>query len=148
MATTIKMPQLGSRSPRARSSAGSKEGDTVEQYDPFFEVVTDKVNAEVPAEIAGTITKIIVPDGETVAVGTALAEIDAAGAGAADGGAAATDAAPAATDAAAGRPEAGPHGGVRPGRSPIARPGRRPAATAENEAAGVSGSGGGRAAGR
>jgi 2-oxoisovalerate dehydrogenase E2 component (dihydrolipoyl transacylase) len=56
-----------------------KEGDTVEQYDPLFEVVTDKVNAEVPAEIAGTITKIMVPDGETVAVGTPLAEIDAEG---------------------------------------------------------------------
>jgi 2-oxoisovalerate dehydrogenase E2 component (dihydrolipoyl transacylase) len=45
--------------------------------------VTDKVNAEVPAEVAGTITKIMVPDGETVKVGTPLAEISGDGAGAA-----------------------------------------------------------------
>ena len=78
MATTIKMPQLGESVTEGTIERWLvKEGDTVEQYDPLFEVVTDKVNAEVPAEIAGTITKIMVPDGETVAVGTPLAEIDA-----------------------------------------------------------------------
>ena len=84
MATTIKMPQLGESVTEGTIERWLvKEGDTVEQYDPLFEVVTDKVNAEVPAEIAGTITKIMVPDGETVAVGTPVAEIDADGAGAA-----------------------------------------------------------------
>ena len=83
MATTIKMPQLGESVTEGTIERWLvKEGDTVEQYDPLFEVVTDKVNAEVPAEIAGKITKIMVPDGETVAVGTPLAEIDADGAGA------------------------------------------------------------------
>jgi 2-oxoisovalerate dehydrogenase E2 component (dihydrolipoyl transacylase) len=99
MATTIKMPQLGESVTEGTIERWLvKEGDTVEQYDPLFEVVTDKVNAEVPAEIAGTITKIMVPDGETVAVGTPVAEIDADGAGAAasdDGSAAATPEAPA-----------------------------------------------------
>jgi 2-oxoisovalerate dehydrogenase E2 component (dihydrolipoyl transacylase) len=85
MATTIKMPQLGESVTEGTIERWLvKEGDTVEQYDPLFEVVTDKVNAEVPAEVAGTITKILVPDGETVAVGTAVAEISADGAGAAD----------------------------------------------------------------
>ena len=84
MATTIKMPQLGESVTEGTIERWLvKEGDTVEQYDPLFEVVTDKVNAEVPAEIAGTVTKILVPDGETVAVGTPVAEIDAEGAGAA-----------------------------------------------------------------
>src|ERR671914_1504220 len=84
MATTIKMPQLGESVTEGTIERWLvKEGDSVEQYDPLFEVVTDKVNAEVPAEVAGTITKIIVPDGETVAVGTPVAEIDADGAGAA-----------------------------------------------------------------
>ena len=68
MATTIKMPQLGESVTEGTIERWLvKEGDTVEQYDPLFEVVTDKVNAEVPAEVAGTITKIIVPrrrDGE------------------------------------------------------------------------------------
>jgi 2-oxoisovalerate dehydrogenase E2 component (dihydrolipoyl transacylase) len=89
MATTIKMPQLGESVTEGTIERWLvKEGDTVEQYDPLFEVVTDKVNAEVPAEVAGTITKIMVPDGETVAVGTALAEIDAEGGAAASDGAA------------------------------------------------------------
>ena len=134
MPTTIKMPQLGESVTEGTIERWLvKEGDTVEQYDPLFEVVTDKVNAEVPAEIAGTITKIIVPDGETVAVGTALAEIDAAGVGAADGGAAATDAAPAATDAAPA-PEAGPPADAPPAEAPSSEPAAEPAATTENEA--------------
>jgi 2-oxoisovalerate dehydrogenase E2 component (dihydrolipoyl transacylase) len=103
MATTIKMPQLGESVTEGTIERWLvKEGDTVEQYDPLFEVVTDKVNAEVPAEIGGTIAKILVPDGETVAVGTAVAEIDADGAGTA------TDAAPAEQPAAAEAPASTP----------------------------------------
>jgi 2-oxoisovalerate dehydrogenase E2 component (dihydrolipoyl transacylase) len=80
MATTIKMPQLGESVTEGTIERWLvKEGDTVAQYDPLFEVVTDKVNAEVPAEVAGTITRIMVPDGETVKVGTPLAEIAADG---------------------------------------------------------------------
>jgi 2-oxoisovalerate dehydrogenase E2 component (dihydrolipoyl transacylase) len=110
MPTTIKMPQLGESVTEGTIERWLvKEGDTVQQYDPLFEVVTDKVNAEVPAEVAGTITKIMVPDGETVAVGTPLAEIDAEGGGAQrdqDGaGAAATEAAPATAEAAPAQPE-------------------------------------------
>jgi 2-oxoisovalerate dehydrogenase E2 component (dihydrolipoyl transacylase) len=83
MATTIKMPQLGESVTEGTIERWLvKEGDTVQQYDPLFEVVTDKVNAEVPAEVAGTITKIIVGDGETVKVGTPLAEIASDGDGA------------------------------------------------------------------
>ena len=85
MATTIKMPQLGESVTEGTIERWLvKEGDTVAQYDPLFEVVTDKVNAEVPAEVAGTITKILVPDGETVKVGTPLAEIAAEGEAAAE----------------------------------------------------------------
>jgi 2-oxoisovalerate dehydrogenase E2 component (dihydrolipoyl transacylase) len=69
-ATTIKMPQLGESVTEGTIERWLvKEGDKVEQYDPLFEVVTDKVNAEVPAEVAGTVTKIIVGDGQTVKVG-------------------------------------------------------------------------------
>jgi 2-oxoisovalerate dehydrogenase E2 component (dihydrolipoyl transacylase) len=93
--TTIKMPQLGESVTEGTIERWLvKEGDTVEQYDPLFEVVTDKVNAEVPAEVAGTITKIMVPDGETVKVGTPLAEISGDGAGAAPSEPAAEEAAP------------------------------------------------------
>jgi pyruvate/2-oxoglutarate dehydrogenase complex dihydrolipoamide acyltransferase (E2) component len=54
MVTTIKMPQLGESVTEGTIERWLvKEGDKVEQYDPLFEVVTDKVNAEVPAEVAG-----------------------------------------------------------------------------------------------
>ena len=80
MVTTIKMPQLGESVTEGTIERWLvKEGDKVEQYDPLFEVVTDKVNAEVPAEVAGTVTKIIVGDGQTVKVGTPLAEIETDG---------------------------------------------------------------------
>jgi 2-oxoisovalerate dehydrogenase E2 component (dihydrolipoyl transacylase) len=95
MATTIKMPQLGESVTEGTIERWLvKEGDKVEQYDPLFEVVTDKVNAEVPTEVAGTVTKIIVGDGQTVKVGTPLAEIETDGAMA--------EAAPAPAPAAAG----------------------------------------------
>ena len=109
MPTTIKMPQLGESVTEGTIERWLvKEGDTVEQYDPLFEVVTDKVNAEVPAEIAGTITKIMVPDGETVAVGTPLAEIDADGAAAGNGAAAAPEATPPTEAAASAETEPAP----------------------------------------
>ncbi len=90
--TIIKMPQLGESVTEGTIERWLvKEGDTVAQYDPLFEVVTDKVNAEVPAEVAGTVTKILVGDGQTVKVGTPLAEI-------ADGNGAAAAVAPAASE--------------------------------------------------
>jgi 2-oxoisovalerate dehydrogenase E2 component (dihydrolipoyl transacylase) len=80
MATTIKMPQLGESVTEGTIERWLvKEGDRVAQYDPLFEVVTDKVNAEVPAEVAGTISRILVGDGQTVKVGTPLAEIEESG---------------------------------------------------------------------
>jgi 2-oxoisovalerate dehydrogenase E2 component (dihydrolipoyl transacylase) len=107
MATTIKMPQLGESVTEGTIERWLvKEGDTVEQYDPLFEVVTDKVNAEVPAEVAGTISKILIGDGETVAVGTAVAEIETDGAGAATEAPAAEPAAQPAQAEAPAQPEA------------------------------------------
>ncbi|HEY7737609.1 MAG TPA: dihydrolipoamide acetyltransferase family protein [Candidatus Limnocylindria bacterium] len=98
MATTIKMPQLGESVTEGTIERWLvKVGDSVAQYDPLFEVVTDKVNAEVPAEVGGVVTSILVSDGETVKVGTPLAEIseDGAGDGTATSAAAAAPAAPA-----------------------------------------------------
>ena len=74
--TTIKMPQLGESVTEGTIERWLvKVGDSVAQYDPLFEVVTDKVNAEVPAEVGGVVTSILVGDGQTVKVGTPLAEI-------------------------------------------------------------------------
>jgi 2-oxoisovalerate dehydrogenase E2 component (dihydrolipoyl transacylase) len=129
MATTIKMPQLGESVTEGTIERWLvKEGDKVEQYDPLFEVVTDKVNAEVPAEVAGTVTKILVPDGTTVKVGTALAEIES---GAAEPAAAEpVAAAPAAEPvAAAPAPDPAPVAPA-PAPEPVAAPAAEPAQAA------------------
>src|SRR5947209_9894631 len=55
------------------------EGDSVEVDETLVEISTDKVDAEVPAPVAGTVTKILAAEGDTVAVGAVLAEISAGG---------------------------------------------------------------------
>ncbi len=55
-----------------------KAGDFVDEGDTIVEVTTDKVDVEVPAPRAGIITRLHVKEGDTVAVGATLAEIDAA----------------------------------------------------------------------
>src|SRR5882724_12096983 len=61
-------------------------GDHVEVDETLVEISTDKVDAEVPSPVAGTITKIIAGEGDTVAVGAVLAEISSAnGAGVTNG---------------------------------------------------------------
>jgi 2-oxoglutarate dehydrogenase E2 component (dihydrolipoamide succinyltransferase) len=50
-------------------------GDTVAIDEPLVEVSTDKVDTEIPSPVAGTLTKIMVQEDETVAVGAVLAII-------------------------------------------------------------------------
>ena len=52
-------------------------GDFVAEGDPLVEVTTDKVDVEVPATASGVVTRILPREGQTVAVGSLLAEIDA-----------------------------------------------------------------------
>ena len=56
-----------------------KVGDTIKAYDPVLEVETDKVTTEIVAEGEGVLAEILVPEGSTVAVGTVLGVITAAG---------------------------------------------------------------------
>ena len=51
-------------------------GDIVNKYDPIVEVTTDKITMEVPSPAKGTISKILVPEGNTVPVGTMIAQLD------------------------------------------------------------------------
>jgi pyruvate dehydrogenase E2 component (dihydrolipoyllysine-residue acetyltransferase) len=99
--TAIKMPQLGETVVEGTILKWLKqEGDQVSLDEPLFEISTDKVDTEVPSSAAGVLTKILVPEGETVAVGTEVAEIGEAGA------AASSDAAPAVEQPAAEEPAA------------------------------------------
>jgi 2-oxoglutarate dehydrogenase E1 component len=53
------------------------EGDPVEVGETLVEVSTDKVDAEIPSPVAGTLVKIHAPEGETIGVGSVIAEIRA-----------------------------------------------------------------------
>ncbi len=53
-----------------------QEGDTVEEYEPLVEVVTDKVNIEVPSPVDGVLSKILVLPGTTVPIGAELALVE------------------------------------------------------------------------
>jgi 2-oxoisovalerate dehydrogenase E2 component (dihydrolipoyl transacylase) len=81
MATTITMPQLGETVTEGTVAQWLKKaGDSVEKYEAFVEVSTDKVNAEVPSPVTGTIREVLIAEGETVATGTPIAIIDEVGA--------------------------------------------------------------------
>jgi 2-oxoisovalerate dehydrogenase E2 component (dihydrolipoyl transacylase) len=80
MPTTITMPQLGETVTEGTVAQWLKRvGESVEKYEPFVEVSTDKVNAEVPSPVSGVIREVLVKEGETVATGTPIAIIDDVG---------------------------------------------------------------------
>jgi 2-oxoglutarate dehydrogenase E2 component (dihydrolipoamide succinyltransferase) len=54
-------------------------GETIERDEPLLEISTDKVDTEVPSPAEGVVSQILVPEGETVEVGTVLAHIAPAG---------------------------------------------------------------------
>ncbi|HEV1991579.1 MAG TPA: dihydrolipoamide acetyltransferase family protein, partial [Candidatus Dormibacteraeota bacterium] len=95
------------------------EGDFVKRDEPLVEVVTDKVNAEIPSPFEGTLVKIAVTEGETVRVGAVLAQIEVAGAA----GAAASPATPA-REAKVAHSEAPPEpaSGTARGKAAVAEP--------------------------
>lgn len=74
--TTITMPKLGESVTEGTLGAWLKQvGDVVDKYEPMVEVVTDKVTAEIPAPVAGTIVEIIGAEGETIPVGGVICVI-------------------------------------------------------------------------
>jgi 2-oxoisovalerate dehydrogenase E2 component (dihydrolipoyl transacylase) len=74
VAKPVTMPQLGESVTEGTITRWLKsEGDEVEIDEPLAEVDTDKVNAELPSPVAGTIEKFLVSEGSTVGVGTEIA---------------------------------------------------------------------------
>ena len=121
----ITMPQLGETVTEGTITRWLKQvGDSVAEDEVLFEVSTDKVDSEVPSPVAGVLTEILVPEGDTVDVGTRLAVISDG----ADGAAAGPDR----------RPQPSPRPQPEPeprGRSPSPRPkpSRRPEPEVEAE---------------
>ena len=116
----IKMPQLGESVTEGTVEKWLKhEGEFVKRDEPIVEVVTDKVNAEIPSPFEGTLVKIDAGEGQVVRVGAVIAQIETA-AGVAL--AANTKASPAAAAAAA--PAAAPAPAPVPARV-VASPARQ-----------------------
>ena len=87
MATEIKMPQLGETVVEGTITKWLKqEGEEVSADELLVEVSTDKVDSEVPSSASGVLQKIVVPEGETVSVGTVIALVGEAGEASDDGG--------------------------------------------------------------
>src|SRR5262245_13562537 len=98
------MPQLGESV--AEGTIGKwlkKPGDHVAKYEPLLEVITDKVNAEVPSPFEGVLKEILVEEGATVPNNAEIAVIDEGGNGAAAAPAAKADAPAKATDSPAAK---------------------------------------------
>ncbi|MGY3448906.1 2-oxoglutarate dehydrogenase complex dihydrolipoyllysine-residue succinyltransferase [Bradyrhizobium sp. USDA 4353] len=75
--TDIRVPTLGESVTEATIGRWFKKaGDAVAVDEPLVELETDKVTIEVPAPSAGTLGEIIAKDGETVAVGALLGQIN------------------------------------------------------------------------
>jgi len=80
MPTNVVMPQLGESVVEGTVSKWLKQpGDSVAAFEPLLEVSTDKVETEIPAPADGVLLSIQVEAGATVAHGTILAVIGAAG---------------------------------------------------------------------
>jgi 2-oxoglutarate dehydrogenase E2 component (dihydrolipoamide succinyltransferase) len=74
--TDVLMPQMGESITEGTITKWLKKvGDTVQRDEPIFEISTDKVDAEIPSPIAGTLTEIKVPEGSTVGINTVVAVI-------------------------------------------------------------------------
>jgi 2-oxoisovalerate dehydrogenase E2 component (dihydrolipoyl transacylase) len=74
--TQVTMPQLGESVTEGQVSRWLKHpGDPVEKYEALVEIITDKVNAEVPSPVSGVMGEILVAEGDTVAVGTLICSI-------------------------------------------------------------------------
>lgn len=76
------MPQLGESVTEGTISTWLVQpGDKVNKYDPIAEVMTDKVNAEVPSSFTGVIKELVAQEGDTIEVGDLMCHIEVEGAG-------------------------------------------------------------------
>src|ERR1700680_4352099 len=77
MAMTVTMPQLGESVTEGTIARWLKQpGEHVAKYESIAEVVTDKVNAEIPAPAEGSMGEHIAKEGAVVAVGEPICTIE------------------------------------------------------------------------
>ena len=74
------MPQMGESIAEGTLTRWLKQiGETVERDEDLFEISTDKVDADIPSPVAGTLVEILVEEGATVEVNTVVARVDTEG---------------------------------------------------------------------
>ena len=84
MPTDVVMPQMGESITEGTITKWLKKpGDTVQRDEPLFEISTDKVDAEIPSPVAGTLGEIKVQEGATVSINTVVCTVVEGGAAAA-----------------------------------------------------------------
>ena len=72
----IVMPQMGESIAEATILKWHKQvGEAIGKDETLFEISTDKVDAEIPSPLAGTVLEILVPVNQTVPVGTLVARV-------------------------------------------------------------------------
>ena len=104
----VLMPQLGETVVEGTVAVWHKQpGDEVAKDEILADVETDKTAVEIPAPAAGVIESVLVPEGETVDVGTVLAVIRGADSAAPGGLAQPAGATAVTVPAAGGSPRAG-----------------------------------------
>lgn len=80
MSVEILMPELGESVHEGTVSRWLKKvGDTVKEDEPIVEIMTDKVNTELPSPASGVLTQILIQEGELVQVFAAMGVIEPAG---------------------------------------------------------------------
>jgi len=115
MPTEVIMPQMGESIAEGTLTKWLKKvGDPVKRDEPIFEISTDKVDAEIPSPVAGTLLEIKVPEGQTVAINTVVGVIGEAGEKPAAAPAAASKATEPAPPAAAQPPSEPPAAAATP----------------------------------
>lgn len=79
MATAVIMPELGESIVEGTIVRWLKQaGEQVQEDEPIVEIMTDKVNTELPAPASGILKQLLAAEGDTVQVGQELALIDSA----------------------------------------------------------------------
>lgn len=107
MPVEVKLPQLGESTFEGTIGKWLKQpGDTIERFEPLVEIMTDKVNIEMPAPFGGVLSKVLVSEGQTVPVGTPIALME-------------TSDTPAPADAPGGTAQAGPAVAARQERAAV-----------------------------
>lgn len=126
MPTSVTMPRLGESVAEGTIGAWLKqEGDLIERDESLAEVITDKINAELPSPVAGRLVKILIQADETVPVGTEIALIE--------------ESADVASEESPAGPDAAPVESVQEAKTPLSEPQYATGVTHANGARGGNG---------